>query len=253
MDGADAAGRQRRAAEPPPRAARYVRPARAAGAGLFQQDVLHEVSSAGRTRACSAIWSAMIATLRLRNIGSHVCAAASPRPGAVSRSFCGRVAETPPSQAELALIVGAGPGISAACARLFRKEGMEVAIAARSISKPAVASLVAKHGCHAFHCDAADPGSVDSLFSAIATKFGRPPALVVYNPSGRAKGPVETLDPAAVRDALLVSAFGAFLVAQAAAKVMLPVGRGPKLPNSGLSTSHLTVELETPLSLQLTV
>jgi hypothetical protein len=32
---------------------------------------------------------------------------------------------------EVALIVGTGPGISAACARLFAEEGMSVAIAAR--------------------------------------------------------------------------------------------------------------------------
>ena len=34
------------------------------------------------------------------------------------------------------LIVGGGPGISASCARLFAKEGMKVAVAARNPDKP---------------------------------------------------------------------------------------------------------------------
>ena len=33
---------------------------------------------------------------------------------------------------DVALIVGGGPGISSSCARLFAKEGMRVAIAARN-------------------------------------------------------------------------------------------------------------------------
>jgi len=38
-------------------------------------------------------------------------------------------------QPEIALIVGAGPGLSASLARLFKKEGMKVALAARNIKK----------------------------------------------------------------------------------------------------------------------
>ena len=34
---------------------------------------------------------------------------------------------------EVALIVGGGPGISASCARLFSKDGMKVAVAARTL------------------------------------------------------------------------------------------------------------------------
>ena len=35
------------------------------------------------------------------------------------------------AQQEIALIVGSGPGLSASLARLFKKEGMKVALAAR--------------------------------------------------------------------------------------------------------------------------
>ena len=38
-------------------------------------------------------------------------------------------------QAEIALIVGAGSGLSASLARLFAKEGLRVAVAARDAAK----------------------------------------------------------------------------------------------------------------------
>jgi NAD(P)-dependent dehydrogenase (short-subunit alcohol dehydrogenase family) len=49
---------------------------------------------------------------------------------------------------------------------------------------------------------------------------------VVYNASRRARGALVELDPAEVEQAIMVSAFGGFLVAQQAAKRMLPRGRG---------------------------
>ena len=42
----------------------------------------------------------------------------------------------------------------------------------------------------------------------------------------RVRGPIETLDPELVRRAIEVSAFGAFLVVQQAARRLLPLGRG---------------------------
>ena len=51
-----------------------------------------------------------------------------------------------PTDSEVALIVGAGPGISASCARLFAQEGMKVAVAARNPDKPALEKLERSHG-----------------------------------------------------------------------------------------------------------
>ena len=42
---------------------------------------------------------------------------------------------------EVALIVGAGPGTSASCARLFSQQGMQVAVAARTPGKPELQKL----------------------------------------------------------------------------------------------------------------
>jgi len=127
---------------------------------------------------------------------------------------------------EIALIVGAGKGLSASLARACAKRGMKVAVAARNTEK--LAALVAETGAKAYACDASQPPSVQALFRAVEADFGAP-TLVVYNASARARGPFVELDPAGVAKALEVSAYGGFLVAQEAAKRMLPVGRGTLL------------------------
>jgi NAD(P)-dependent dehydrogenase (short-subunit alcohol dehydrogenase family) len=124
---------------------------------------------------------------------------------------------------EVALIVGAGAGLSASLARLFARDGMAVAVAARDSGK--LAGLVAETDAKAYACDASRPDDVAALFVAVRGDFGAPD-LVVYNPSFRARGPIVELDPEAVRKVLEVTAFGAFLVAQQAAKLMLPRGSG---------------------------
>lgn len=127
---------------------------------------------------------------------------------------------------ETALIVGAGAGLSASLARLFAKEGMAVALAGRSPDK--LAGLVAETGARAYRCDVVDPGDVADLFAAVDQDVGEP-GVVVFNPSARVRGPIQDLDPAAVRDAILVSSYGGFLVAQQAANRMRPRGKGTML------------------------
>jgi NAD(P)-dependent dehydrogenase (short-subunit alcohol dehydrogenase family) len=122
-----------------------------------------------------------------------------------------------------ALIVGTGPGLSASLARLFARQGMRVALAARRTDK--LAALCAETGAAAHTCDASEPGNVAALFEAVEAAQGAPD-VVVYNASGRARGALVDLDPAEVQRAIAVSAFGGFLVAQQAARRMLPAGRG---------------------------
>ena len=50
--------------------------------------------------------------------------------------------------------------------------------------------------------------------------------MAVYNPSYRTRGSIVDLEPAAVEQSLMVTAYGAFLVGQQAAKRMLTQGRG---------------------------
>ena len=127
------------------------------------------------------------------------------------------------SQSEIALIVGAGRGLSAAFARLCAAEGMAVALAARDSSK--LDTLAGETKARSYSCDASDEGDVESLFDAVTTELGVPD-LVLYNPSYRTRGPLVELDPEGVKRGLMVSAYGGFLVGQAAAKRMLERGRG---------------------------
>jgi NAD(P)-dependent dehydrogenase (short-subunit alcohol dehydrogenase family) len=122
-----------------------------------------------------------------------------------------------------ALIVGAGSGLSAALARRFARSGMQVALAARSPGR--LAALCSEIGARAYACDATQEAQVVRLFEDIRGASGEPD-VVVYNASGRARGPFTELAPAAVADAIAVSAFGGFLVAQEAARRMLPAGHG---------------------------
>jgi NAD(P)-dependent dehydrogenase (short-subunit alcohol dehydrogenase family) len=122
-----------------------------------------------------------------------------------------------------ALIVGAGSGLSASLARLLSRDGLAVALAARDPDK--LKPLCEETGARAFACDAQDEAQVARLFESLDTAFGSPD-VVVYNASARARGPFATLDPAEVHRTLMVSAFGAFLVAQRAATRMLEKGAG---------------------------
>jgi NAD(P)-dependent dehydrogenase (short-subunit alcohol dehydrogenase family) len=125
--------------------------------------------------------------------------------------------------AEQALIVGAGKGLSASLARLFARQGMKVALAARNVGK--LDALAKETGARAYDCDASDPASVARLFERFDKDFGALD-VAVYNASGRARGPLVELDPAAVAQALMVSCYGGFLVAQQATKRMLARGQG---------------------------
>ena len=105
---------------------------------------------------------------------------------------------------------------------------MKVAIAARTpfTEKPLLKALVDEYGVSFHQCDATDPSAVKSLFERVTKDLGRFPDLVLYNPSGNQRGPVETLDPEAVKRGIMVTTFGAFLVAQQAAIGMIPRGSG---------------------------
>src|SRR6266478_1434500 len=122
-----------------------------------------------------------------------------------------------------ALIVGAGPGISASVARGLAAAGLKVGLAARNIEK--LGPLAAEIRAQAFVVDATDPAAVVRLFDDADTRLGEPD-VVVYNASARAHGPIAELDPEAVRKAVEVSAYGGFLVVQQAARRMIPHGRG---------------------------
>jgi NAD(P)-dependent dehydrogenase (short-subunit alcohol dehydrogenase family) len=122
-----------------------------------------------------------------------------------------------------ALIVGAGAGLSASLARLFAREGIGVSLAARGVEQ--LGALCSETGARAYACNATDPDEVERLFGLVERESGTPD-VVVYNASGRSRGAFIDLVPAEVAQAIAVSAFGGFLVAQEAAKRMLPNKHG---------------------------
>ena len=124
---------------------------------------------------------------------------------------------------EVAVVVGGGPGLSASLVRLFTREGMKAAIAARNPDK--LEALSESTGCRAYRCDAVVPEEVNELFARVSQDLGAP-NVVVYNASARVRGPLTEIDAGAVRDAIMVTCYGGFLVGQAAAASMLQSGGG---------------------------
>ena len=122
--------------------------------------------------------------------------------------------------APLSVIVGVGDGLSASLARQLAARGHRLVLAGRSIEKRA--KLVAETGGTAVACDVRQTGDIDRLFSSLPGV----PDIVIYNPSYRVRGPLVDLDREEVRKTLDITAFGAFVVAQAAAKLMVPARRG---------------------------
>jgi NAD(P)-dependent dehydrogenase (short-subunit alcohol dehydrogenase family) len=128
-----------------------------------------------------------------------------------------------PSEQDVALIVGGGPGISSSCARLFAKNGMRVGIAARTADKPVLLSLEKMHGVRRYACDASEAAAVDLLFRNVVRDLGTP-TLVVHNIDGRVAGifrkGITDADPGMALETVRNSAFSAFLVGQQAARLM---------------------------------
>jgi NADP-dependent 3-hydroxy acid dehydrogenase YdfG len=102
----------------------------------------------------------------------------------------------------IALIVGAGSGISASFARRLAAAGLSVGLAARNVEK--LATLANEIGAETFAVDATDAAAAARLFAEADNRLGEPD-IVLYNASARAHGPIAELDPEAVRKAIEIS------------------------------------------------
>ncbi len=103
---------------------------------------------------------------------------------------------------------------------------MKVALAARNIKK--LDGLVKEIDGRAYACDATSLTDVKNLFQSVSQDLGDP-NLVVYNASGRVRGPITEIDPEDVRQTILITCYGGFLIGQEAAKRMLKAGNGTLL------------------------
>lgn len=114
-----------------------------------------------------------------------------------------------------ALIVGAGTGLSAAFARQLSAAGYAVHLAARNPAK--LELLAAETGAELHPLDGTDAEGTSALIDSLPGDL----RVACYNPSARLRSPVAELDPEAVRKAVEITAYGAFVLGQAAAKRML--------------------------------
>jgi NAD(P)-dependent dehydrogenase (short-subunit alcohol dehydrogenase family) len=123
----------------------------------------------------------------------------------------------------VALIIGAGPGISAAFGEALVADDYQVALASRNLEK--LSALAARMNAKAFEADASSPASLVRLFNKVDDALGEP-EVVLFNPSARIRGDLLGLDIAAASAAIQTTSIGALVTAQEAARRMLPKGRG---------------------------
>jgi NAD(P)-dependent dehydrogenase (short-subunit alcohol dehydrogenase family) len=125
---------------------------------------------------------------------------------------------------QTALIVGAGSGVSASFARVLADHGYRLVLASRNAGDrtPELGKALR------IACDATDAHDVARLFQRLDAELP-PLGVALYNPSFRTRGPLVDLVADDVQRSLQVTAFGAFLVAQQAARRMLTQGRGTLL------------------------
>ncbi|MES0825759.1 SDR family NAD(P)-dependent oxidoreductase [Ruegeria sp. SCP11] len=122
---------------------------------------------------------------------------------------------TDPSHSPQALIIGAGVGLSASFARALAREGYAVHLTARDVTK--LEPLATETGATLHQLDGTDVQGVTELVAGLPGEL----RVACYNPSARQRGPITELDPETVRKSVEVTAHGAFLLGQAAARRML--------------------------------
>ena len=120
---------------------------------------------------------------------------------------------------ESVLIVGTGPGLGSSLARLCASKSMKVVLASRNFEK--LKDLKKEIEAETLVCDVSNVKDVSNLFKQTDKLIGIP-NLVIYNASSRPKkSSVIELDPIETQKSINITCFGAFLVAQEAAKRML--------------------------------
>jgi NAD(P)-dependent dehydrogenase (short-subunit alcohol dehydrogenase family) len=132
---------------------------------------------------------------------------------------------------KVAAVVGVGPGLGAALARRFAREGYAVGLFARSESslRP-VQQEIEKSGGRAalYPADATDEASLGAAFARLRAELGAP-GVCIYNASAFTMAGLLELTPERFESAWRVSCLGGFLMAREAVPAMLERGRGTLL------------------------
>lgn len=119
-------------------------------------------------------------------------------------------------QQAVTAILGAGPGLGAALAARFAREGHALALLTRSAAGRQYAlDAVAAAGGYAqgWDCDAASPASVAAAFAQIRATLGDP-AVLICNAGSFTRGGILDLAPEAFEAAWRANCYGGFLAAR---------------------------------------
>ncbi len=130
-----------------------------------------------------------------------------------------------------AAILGVGPGLGAAVARRFAREGFAVALMARREQSVAgVQEEIEGAGGRALpvSADATDPASVAAAFDEVRSNLGAP-EIFAYNAGAFQMGGILDLSPEKFDECFKANCAGAFYAAQQVLPAMVEAGRGTVL------------------------
>lgn len=132
------------------------------------------------------------------------------------------------SQSKVAVVLGVGPGLGAAVAHRFAREGFAVGLMARSIEQlTQVQSEIEQSGGKALcvSVDATDPASVKDAFEQVRSQLGSP-EVFVYNAGAFKMAGILELTAEQFEQNWKVNCFGAFLAVQQVLPAMVEQNRG---------------------------
>lgn len=133
-----------------------------------------------------------------------------------------------PLQRQVAVITGGAGAIGAATAKLFAKNGAEVAVLDLDEERAlAVAEEIGGHAM-AIGCDLTDASAVQAAFDAVAERFGGVDILV-SNAGAAWQGEIGELEDALLRKSFELNFFAHQTAAQCAVKIMKAQGTGGAL------------------------
>lgn len=133
-----------------------------------------------------------------------------------------------PERKPVTVIAGIGPGLGAALAARFAREGHAIALLSRSEQSraPIVETLRSQHrGVEGFACNAGDPASVQDAFEKVRDSLGAPTVLL-YNAGSFAAGGILELSPEVFEAAWRANCYGGFLTAREVLPAMIEAGAG---------------------------
>ncbi len=129
------------------------------------------------------------------------------------------------AERQVAVVVGAGPGLGNALVHRFAQAGMTVAAVSRSGGHVDPVPASKQKQVQGFACDATQSDQVTAAFARIESELGVPD-LVVFNVGTWDRGSILDLSEELFCQAWRIGCLAGFLVGQAAARAMLPHGKG---------------------------